>query len=149
MQNLGLHLASARAEGVFRAGAGSARIAMVDVRDIAAVAARLLSGEADRRGEVLDLTGPESLSYEDIASQMAAALGHDVVYEPQSPDVVRAFLKRLGMPDWHVEILLQFDRAFTEGWGARKSDAVQQVLNRPPRSLADFLEEAVREFGGR
>jgi hypothetical protein len=65
------------------------------------------------------------------------ALGFDVAYEGQSPDAVRAFLERLGMPEWHVEILLQFDRAFTKGWGARRSDAVLQVLARLSRSAAE------------
>lgn len=149
MQNLGMHLTTARARGVLRAGAGDARIAMVDARDIAAVAAQLLAGEADRRGEVLDLTGPEALSYEDVASQLGKALGRGIVYEPQRPDAVRAVLERIGMPDWHVEILLQFDRAFVEGWGARPSDAVEQVLARRPRSLAAYLEESLRDAAGR
>ena len=49
----------------------------------------------------------------------------------------RALFERIGMPDWHVEILLQFDRAFAEGWGARVSDVVEQVLaRRLPRRYA-------------
>ena len=145
MQNLGLQLAGARSEGVIRSGAGDARIAMVDAGDIASVAARLLAGEVDRQGEALDLTGREALGYADVASQLAKALGREVRYEPQGADATRAFFERLGMPDWHVEILLQFDRAFAKGWGARPSDAVEQVLGRGPRSLSAYLEDTLRE----
>jgi hypothetical protein len=56
---------------------------------------------------------------------------------------MRAFLENLGMPQWHIEILLQFDRAFVEGWGARTSDAVLQLLARRPRSLAVYLKDAM------
>ena len=144
MQNLGAQLAGARSEGALRSGAGDARIAMVDMLDVAAVAARLLVGEVDRRGEVLDLTGPEALSYTDVASQVGKALGREVAYEPQDPTAVRALFERLGMPGWHIEILLQFNRAFAVGWGAGVSDAVEQVLTRRPRSLAAYLEDALR-----
>jgi uncharacterized protein YbjT (DUF2867 family) len=145
MQNLALQLASARSEGVIRSGAGDAQIAMVDARDIAAVAARLLAGEVNRQGEALDLTGPEALSYADVASQFAQALGREVRYEPQGSDATRALLERIGMPDWHVEILLQFERAFALGWGARPSDAVAEVLGRGPRSLAAYLADTLRD----
>lgn len=60
---------------------------------------------------------------------------------------MRAVLERFGLPDWHVEILLHFDRAFSERWGARTSNAVLQVLARPARSLDAYLEEAVRDDG--
>jgi uncharacterized protein YbjT (DUF2867 family) len=143
MQNLGLQLAGARSEGVIRAGAGDARIAMVDVRDIAAVAACLLAGEVDRRDEALDLTGPEALTYAEVASQLGKVLGRDVSYEPLGPAAARALLERIGMPEWHLEILLQYNRAFANGWGARLSDAVEQVLGRSPRSLAAYLEDTL------
>jgi uncharacterized protein YbjT (DUF2867 family) len=144
MQNLDLQLAGARSEGVIRAGAGNARIAMVDAHDVAAVAARLLVGEVDRQGEALELTGSEALDYADIASRFGKALGRDVRCEPQGPDAVRALLERVGMPDWHIEILLQFDRAFAMGWGERVSDAVPQLLGRSPRTLAAYLEDALQ-----
>ncbi len=51
---------------------------MVDVHDIAAVAARLLAGEVDRGGESLDLTGPEALTYADVAARLGKMLGRDV-----------------------------------------------------------------------
>jgi uncharacterized protein YbjT (DUF2867 family) len=147
MQNLDLQLAAARSEGVLRAGDGGGRIAMVDAVDVAAVATRLLTGAADFRDEVLDLTGPEALSYAEVASQLGKALGRAVRFEPQQPASLRALFERVGMPDWHIEILLQFDRAFADGLAASPSNAVERVLVRPPRSLSAHLEDATREHG--
>jgi uncharacterized protein YbjT (DUF2867 family) len=143
MQNVGVQLEAARKDGVLRAGVSDARIAMIDARDIAAVAARLLAGEVDRHSEELDLTGPEALGYEDVAVRVGEALGRTVAYQPQDADDLRAFLERTGMPDWHIEILLQFNRAFAKGWGARTSDCVEQVLGRPARSFATYLEDTL------
>ena len=147
MQNLDLQLAAARSEGVFRAGHGGGRIAMVDAKDVAAVATQLLTGAADFRDEVLDLTGPEALTYAEVASRVGKALGREVAFEPQKPAGVRALFERMGMPDWHVEILLQFNRAFAQGLGARVSNAVERVLARPPRSLSAHLADAIHEDG--
>lgn len=149
MQNLAVQLAAARSEGVIRAGDGGGRIAMVDARDVAAVATRLLSGEVDRRGEALALTGPEALSWPEIALQIGKALGQPVAFEPLTPDAARATFQSIGMPDWHVEILLQFEHAFAEGAAARVSHAVERVLARGPRSLSDHLEDASSGFAGK
>ena len=147
MQNLALQFAGARSEGVIRAGVGDACIAMIDALDVAAVAARLLAGEVDRQGELLDLTGPEALTYAEVASQVGTALGRAVIYEPQGPAAARQLFDRIGMPDWHVEILLQFDRAFAKSWATGVSDAVEQVLARRPRALSAYLEDALRDTG--
>ena len=145
MQNLALQLPGARSEGVVRAGVGDARIAMVDARDVAEVAARLLAGEVDRRGETLDLTGPRALDYAQVASAIGEALGRRVRYEPLDAHAARRRLEATGMPGWRVQVLLHFDRAFRRGLGAVRSRAVEQVLDRPPRPLSAYLEEAVRE----
>lgn len=143
MQNLGFQLEAARRRGVIRAAVGDARIAMVDVLDIAAVAARLLAGEVDLVGEAVPVTGGVALGYADVAAELGRVLGRDVAYERQSREEARIALQRSGQPDWHVEILLQFNRAFAEGAAAQVSDTVERVLGRPPRSLRSYLEAAV------
>ena len=129
---------------MIRAAVGDARIAMVDVADIAAVAARLLAGEADLTGEAVAITGSEPLGYDDVASVLSDVLGRDVRYERQSTAAARSALEKSGMPDWHVEILLQFNRAFAEGHASRTTDLVERVLGRPPRMLRAWLEDALR-----
>ena len=144
MQNLGFQLGGARRDGVIRAAVGDARIAMVDVADVVAVAARLLAGEADLVDEAVAITGSEALGYDDVASVLSDVVGRDVHYERQSTVAARSALEKSGMPDWHVEILLQFNRAFAEGQAAHASDLVERVLGRAPRTLRAYLEEAVR-----
>jgi uncharacterized protein YbjT (DUF2867 family) len=144
MQNLGFQIGTARRDGVIRAAVGEARIAMVDVADVAAVAARLLAGGVDLAGEAVAITGAEVLGYEQVASVLADVLGRDVRYERQSLAEARAVLEKSGMPGWHVEILLQFNRAFAEGRASRVTDLVERALGRSPRTLRAYLEDEVR-----
>ena len=143
-QNLRLQLGRALEDGVLRAAVGDARIAMVDVRDVADVAVALLTGRATRTGEALALTGAEAHGYADVAKLASELAGRELRYEPQTAAEARAALAATGLPDWHRDILLQFNRAFVEGLGSPVSDAVQTVLGRPPRMLRAYLAE---EFG--
>ena len=47
------------------------------------------------------------------------------------------------MPEWHVAILLQLNRAFRDGLGAQVSTDMEDVLGRPPLSIRSHLEELV------
>lgn len=141
MQNLSFQLARIRATGQLHGGVGDARIAMVDLRDIAEVAAALLADEQAGSGQSLTLTGSAAYTYDQIADVCAQVLERPVSYARQTLDEVSAALIRGGQPDWHQRILLQFNDAFIRGWGSNVSDSVERILGRPPRRLEDTLAE--------
>lgn len=141
MQNLAFSLKRVRASGQIESGVGDAAIAMVDVRDIAEVAAAALAGPTPIDGQSVLLTGPAALTYEDVAAILAVAMGRDVSYVPQSIEDVQRALASGPMPEWHQSIMLQFNRAFREGLGAEVADTVRQVLGRTPRSLSDWVAD--------
>jgi uncharacterized protein YbjT (DUF2867 family) len=84
------------AEGKFFAPAGNARISVIDVRDIAAVAAVALT-ERDHEGRIYDLTGPEALTHAEMANHLSDALGRRVAFEDASPDTLRGALIGVGL----------------------------------------------------
>jgi uncharacterized protein YbjT (DUF2867 family) len=139
MQNLAFSIPLARSQGVVRAAVGDARIAMVDLRDIADIAVELLTRSVDLTGEALVPTASEAYTYTDVAAMLSELLEREVSYERQSFEQARAALEKSGQPDWHVELLLQFNRAFMAGEGSGVSDAVERALGHPPRSLRDYL----------
>lgn len=145
MQNLGFAIANGRETGEIRAAVGDARIAMVDVRDVADVCVKLLTGEAELTGGAYALTGSVAYDYVEVAELLSSLLGRNVAYVRQSFDEARVSLEATEQPDWHVEILLQFNRAFRDGWGSEPNGVVERVLGRAPRTLADYLAEAVTE----
>ncbi len=120
-------------------------IAMVDSRDVAAVAARCLV-DSRHRGCVYDVTGPEALTYGDIAQRLAALLGRRVERVRVPEHVGRENLLQQG-PEWHADLMLEFDRAFAAGLGAKVTGVVQDVTGRPARDLDAFLREHRPHFG--
>lgn len=142
MQNLAFQLERIRNTGVLQSGVPDAPVAMVDVRDIAAVVARLLINPDLAPNETLPLTSSDALTYPQIAQAMTDAWDREVIYKAQSLDEIKENLQRSDQPDWHIQILLQFNEAFNKGLGSRPHPTVADILKRPPLSLSNYLSEA-------
>ena len=132
------------ASGNFYADAGQARISMVDTRDVAAVAARALTGPG-HASACYDVTGPEALSYADVAAKLTAATGRPISYIDASDDAVRHALLGAGLNQWFADALVDlyqdYRRSGTGGYAAQVTDTIQWLTGRPARSLDDLLGE--------
>ncbi|MFT5087293.1 MAG: hypothetical protein ACI8PG_001651 [Planctomycetota bacterium] len=144
MQNFSTQINRIRESGIIKSGAGRARIAMVDVEDMAEVVVQVLSGQMPMRNEVHALTGPAALSSQEVAEVFSEVLGRRVVYQPQVLGEIRQALEHSGLPAWRVDLLLQFNRAFSSGLASEVGDTVYRVLGRPPRSLRQFLASVLK-----
>ena len=116
---------------------GDARVSYIDCRDIAAVAAVLLTGS--RWGETLVLTGPEALSHHQIAARLSAALGRTVRYLdlPQA-----AFAERLtgqGLPADFAADVAELFAEVAGGSLAGTTGTVRELTGREPRTFDEFL----------
>jgi uncharacterized protein YbjT (DUF2867 family) len=133
------------ASGTFYADAGQARISMVDTRDVAAVAAVALT-EPGQAGAHYDVTGPEALSYADVAAKLTSALGRPVSYADVPDDAVRQALLGAGLTEWFAGALTglyqDYRRSGTDGYAAQVTDTVPRLTGRPARSLDDLLGES-------
>jgi uncharacterized protein YbjT (DUF2867 family) len=131
--------------GSFYVNAGQARISMTDTRDIAAVAAVVLT-ESGHEGQIYDVTGPEALSYGDVAAAVSGAQGREVRYVDVPDDAVRDALVGLGLNEWMagalVDLYQDYKRSGTDGYAAQVTDTVTRLTGRPARSLADLLAES-------
>jgi uncharacterized protein YbjT (DUF2867 family) len=132
------------ADGNFYANAGDARISMTDTRDVAAVAATLLT-EPGHEGRIYEVTGPEALSYHDVATKLSQSLGRPITYVDAPDEAVRTALLGFGLGEWLVEALIElfqdYRRSGTDGYAARVTDTVERLTGRPPRSLDQLLAE--------
>jgi uncharacterized protein YbjT (DUF2867 family) len=132
------------ASGTFYADAGEARISMVDTRDVAAVAALALT-EPGYLGAHFDVTGPEALSYTDVAAKLTSVLGRRISYVGASDDAVRQALLGAGLTTWFAGALVglyqDYRRSGTGGYAAQVTETVQRLTGRPARSLDDLLGE--------
>ncbi len=132
------------ASGTFYADAGEARISMVDTRDVAAVAAVVLT-EPGHAGAHYDVTGPEALSYTDVAAKLTCVMGRSISYVGASDDTVRQALLGAGLTEWFANALVglyqDYRRSGTDGYAAQVTGTIQRLTGRPARSLDDLLGE--------
>lgn len=133
--------------GVLAAPMGTALIAMVDARDIAASAAAVLSSD-DHYNRVYDITGPRAFSYAQLAAVLTDATGRSVRFIDTPPAMAELALRRQGHPDWYVHHLTEMAQLFRAGAGAAVSTSVQALTDRPPRSIEEFAREYVESFTG-
>ena len=133
------HALSILAQGSILTATGSGRVGFIDAEDIAAVAVHALTGE-HAPGTDLVLTGPEALSYDDIAAIMTEVTGRLVVHRSLSYEQMRDRLAA-EIPEEFAAMLAGMDRAIAEGSEDRVTDTVQRLTGRPARTFRAFLEE--------
>lgn len=147
MQNL---LGQARAvadEGVIYQPVGDARASFVDARDIAAVAARVLVGEG-HEGKSYVVTGPEALSYGEVAEKLSAATGRPVKYVSITPEQFRAGALAAGLPEWLADALGVLNEDFAAGKWSQVTNVVREVGGREPTTFDEFARGHAGAFGG-
>lgn len=132
-------------QGEIVAPAGDGATSFVAADDVVAVATAALT-ESGHEYHAYDVTGPEALTYHDVAHTLSDALDRTVTYE--APSLVRfaRHSRRLGR-DW--SFLLVIAALYTTarlGLAGRVSDDVQRVLDRPPISFREWAARNITAF---
>ncbi len=136
---------SIRAQGVFYSSMGNARTSYLDVRDIAAVAAKALAG-GEHRGKTYELNGPEALTYAELAEKISKHAGRTVQYVDIPAEAQRKAMLDQGMPAWQVDALLDLQEYYTSGNGGAVDQLLPKLLGRAPITMDRFLAEFAGEF---
>ncbi len=145
MQQMLAYAPSIAATGTFSETMGVGEVALVDTRDVAAVAVVALTEEGhDRR--IYDLTGPEALSYDAMADAISAAIGRRVAYAHIPPEYARKQMLADGLPRWLVDDMIVLTASFREGYGAGVTHTVAEVTKQKPRTFQQFARDYARVF---
>jgi uncharacterized protein YbjT (DUF2867 family) len=147
MQNMRMFADSIAQQGAFACPAGDGQMGMVDVRDIAAVAVKALT-EPGHMGKKYVVTGPEAISYGQIAEKLSAATGKSVQYVNVTPDDAKKNMLGMGLPAWFVDAMLELYGVVRGGYGAVVTKVVEQVTGQKPRNFEAFAREHARMFRG-
>jgi uncharacterized protein YbjT (DUF2867 family) len=146
MQNV-LTLAPAIAKtSAFGSSAGKGRMGTVDARDVAAVAAEIVASPARHAGMTYWLTGPELISYYDVATVLSGLLGRAITYRELTFDQDKEAMIRVGVPKQIAEMNAQAASLNVDGDAAWVTDDVTSVLNRPARSFREFAADYANAF---
>jgi uncharacterized protein YbjT (DUF2867 family) len=134
-----------REEGVLRSSTGKGKIAFIHPDDIADVATAALTTR-DHDGQSLVITGPEALSYGEMAATIGGAIGKRVRFEELSDKQAYA-----GAVSWagkgpYADALVDIWRAVREGRLATVSDGVKRIIGREPIPFEQWAEENAEAF---
>lgn len=132
------HGASLERDGTLLTATGEGRTGFVDATDIAAVAVRALADEASHDTAHV-ITGPEALSYDDVAAIFSRVTGRAVRHVHASPEEVERHMRSTGIPEGYARLLSQLDERIRRGEEAQVTGTVRRVAGREPRSFADFV----------
>lgn len=131
---------SIRREGVVATATGDGRVGFVDADDIAAVAVRALVDEQPHDVAHV-ITGPQALSYDDVAVIVSEAAGRPIRHLHVTPEEARDRMVAGGMPAEFAAILAMLEGLIRDGAEDRVTDTVARVTGRAPRSLRAHVEQ--------
>jgi uncharacterized protein YbjT (DUF2867 family) len=121
-------------------GMGEGFIGIIDVRDIADSLATL-AGYGGHHGQIYVQTGPESLSFAEMAEKMALGIGKAVNYVAIPPEAVGEAIRGFGMGEWFAQVMMDYSRAYARGWGDFVNANVEAVTGNEARSFDSFVKE--------
>jgi len=145
MSNLLAWARSIKTEGIVRSSTGSGRRPFIHSDDIAAVATAALTSRS-HLGQSLAITGPEALTFAEITTKVAAAIGKPLVYQSISDDEAARRFSATGASAEEVAAHVALWRAIREGRLAAVTGEVQRILGRPPLTLDHWLAENAAAF---
>lgn len=109
----------------------------VDANDIADVAVAALTEEG-HAGQIYEVTGPRTISFTELASEISEAAGREVDFIPISKEAFARALAGSGTPDDIVRLLKYLFETVLDGRNAHVCDGVRRALGREPADFADY-----------
>ncbi len=117
----------------------TSRIALVDLHDVAEVAARVL-GEPEHVGAIYELVGTPPLSQHEVATEISQVLGRVVRAEEIPLAQWRAKAQQAGLSPYAIDTLQQMFQYYAEHGLVGNRTVLRWLLGREPTTLAAFLQ---------
>jgi uncharacterized protein YbjT (DUF2867 family) len=129
--------------GRLYAPAAGAKIAMIDPRDVGAAAAAVLT-TAGHEGRTYVLSGPEAITYGQVAAVLSAATARSVELVALSDEEATDALIQAGLPAFGAEQVVAIFAQARSGAAEQVTATVESLTGAPPRDVAGF----VRDYAG-
>jgi NAD(P)H dehydrogenase (quinone) len=131
-------LASAVASGKLIAATGQGGAPYVTREDCARAAASALES-TDTGNNTFNITGPDLVTYADLAKLASELTVRPVIFEPVTPQERVQQLIAAGTPEFFAKLLVSSQIAIAQGKMGTPSTAVKELTGREPMSVREFL----------
>jgi uncharacterized protein YbjT (DUF2867 family) len=134
-----------KAHSAFYLPIGVGCVSVVDVRDVADAAVKVLTEEG-HEGKAYTLTGPQALSNYEMAHILSAVLARRINYVVVSEQQTLAGMKVAGTPEWIREAMLELYRYQKQGQASFLTNHIEWITGHPPRSFEQFVQDHKEAF---
>lgn len=124
---------------------GDGRLAIVDPRDVAAVAVKTLT-ENGHEAKAYEVTGPKALSTQDQVDIIGRTIGKPLKYVSVPDQAARDSMLGQGMPPQIADAYIEFCGVIRSGQAALVTDTVQKVAGRQPRTFEAWVQDNAAAF---
>ena len=123
------------------------KVGMIDARDVAEAAAVVLTSDGHEGASYL-LTGPDSISIQDVADTLGKALGKEVNYVDVPPEAAKEAMLGMGIPAWIADGIIETTGALSEGLGDYTTDDFEKLTGHRANSYKTFARDFSQVFVG-
>jgi len=140
MENLLEAAETIREQATIFAPAGTSRAGFVAASDVAKVAAHILTSQG-HEDQTYVLTGPEALSYADVAGRVSAVFARQVDYQDMPEQAAKDQMLASGLTSWQTDGNIELFDWFRRGGFDSATSSVRQLIGTDARPLQDWLGE--------
>lgn len=119
--------------------AGEVPEPLIDLEDVADVAAAVLTQPGRHAGQTYELTGPRAITFGEAVELISRATGQPITYKQISPAEYTAALVDDGLSQDAAHHVTEMFDIMERGLLADPTDGVFAVLGRTPRTFEDYV----------
>jgi uncharacterized protein YbjT (DUF2867 family) len=112
---------------------------LIDIDDVADVAAAVLTQPARHAGRVYELSGPRAIPLAEAVELISRAAGVPITYKQISPAEYTATLVEAGVSDEDAGHITEMFVLMEGGVIAGTTDGVAEALGRKPRTFEEYV----------
>jgi uncharacterized protein YbjT (DUF2867 family) len=135
------------AKGVLMLPMEDARIASIDIGDIAEVAATVLTNPG-HEGKTYPITGPEALNMAEVAERLSVVTGRPIQYVNVAPEEARSANLANGMPPYMADGLFELFAERRKGKESKVSSVIPEIFGWQATRFDEFAARNAAIFRG-
>lgn len=126
---------------------GKAKVSFIDARDIASVAASLLTGDT-HNNKAFALTGGEAITHDEVAAKLSASTGLSIGYVDITPEDFKAGLLGAGLPEDYASFMVYIAGSLKEGNAAPITDSIKSITGKDPITFDQYAKDFSQAWKG-
>lgn len=116
-------------------------LALIDTRDVGALAARVVRDPGKHASQSIEFTGSLT-NYGEFAQVLSEVLGRSITYVGLTLEQAEQGMKARSMPEWLVDHMLTIARLGAAGeFSSENTQPFRDIVGRAPRSTRQFVED--------